>query len=254
MKRIFFAKCGALGCAVAVLLSALAFTSCVPDGGDEFKNSNGGGSPTENPKLPDGVKQISLFKGLGGGDLVGLYYNEDGFLISSNGWMLSSLGNVSDITKVDYIPRYDWRNQIYAELGLGFVGYHPTQGFVAFLIASMALDEDRTPVGVGLLYLPNFNGGDDAIELNASSLDFDGEGGSQTVELKGTKYAVYQTSFSGDWLTVTKKSTSVEFIKDLIEVTVSPNPTDEPRTTTIMIGTEKGKGTPLKITQKANKE
>lgn len=249
MRRIFFNCRLTRGCAMVALLSVLTLTSCIPDGGEE--SSNGVTQP-ETPTLPEGVKQISMFSGLGGGDLSGLYYNEDGFLISTNGWMLSSLGRVSGIISVDYIPRFNWQPQLYAEVGLGFVGYHPAQGFVAFLVASMALDELRNPVGVGMLYIPNFTTGSEPIELEATALNFKAEGGTETVELKGTKYSEYQISFSGDWLKATPASSIYSFIKDEIEVTVSPNTTDEPRTTTVMIGTEQGKITPLKITQEAD--
>lgn len=249
MRKIFFSRCLTRVCVLAVFLLALTLTSCMPDGGEE--SSNGGTQP-DTPTLPEGVKQISLFSGYGGGDLAGLYYNEDGFLISTNGWMMSSLGKISGISDIDYIPRYNWQPQLYAEVGLGFVGYHPAQGFVAFLVASMALDELRNPVGVGMLYIPNYRNGSDPVELEATALEFKAEGGTEIVELKGTKYREYQISYSGDWLTVTPKSSIYSFIKDEIEVTVTPNTTDETRTTAVMIGTEQGKLTTLRITQKAN--
>lgn len=237
---------------LAVAISAvfiLSMWSCMPDVTDS-NGSNGENNGSTTEELPEGVKTIALFSGIGGGDLAGLYFSEDGFLTSANGWMLSSLGTTGGITKNEYIPTTNWQPQLYAQLGLGFIGYHQQQGFVSLYISSIALDDQRRPVGVGIFYIPNFTAGEIALDFGETSIEFPQSGGTHTLELQGIKYALYETLATVDWVTVTPKSSSIPFIKDEIDITVSANTGDEQRSGILTIATEGGKTTKIDITQK----
>lgn len=244
--KIFSGKLSSL-CATMAFALMFSLTSCIPDGGDV--NSGGSGGEEENKPLPEAVKQISLFSGYGGGSLAGLYFSEDGFITSSNGWMLSSLGAVHDITDVNYIPCDDWYSQITPTMSLGFVGYHPNEGFVGFFVAGLANSDMYTTVGVGLLYYPAFPT-DYAFDLQETSVDFLAGGASHTVKMNGTKYCEYEYYFDCDWLTVTPKASYMSFILDEIELTAKPNTTSAPRSVDVVIRTQLGKTTTLKVSQR----
>ena len=229
---------------------ALALGSCMPDG--DVKGSSGGGTEEEAKPTPSGVKTIALYSNLAGSNLSGLYFNDNGFLTSDNGWMLSEVGYVPGIGNVDYIPITNWANQITPVVDLGFVGYHPREGFVSFLVASLGYDENRLPFAVGLMYYPGFTGGETAVELFKDQLEFPAEGGTQTVSLKGPKYSIYQLAFSDDWVQAQSKGSVYSFIDDEIEVTVEPNTTGETRSGFVKVVTDRNMTTTLAIKQAAN--
>ncbi|MDE6703179.1 MAG: BACON domain-containing protein [Muribaculaceae bacterium] len=249
MKKIHFFDKISCACMVLCLAMASAFTSCMPDGD---VNSGGNGSEVEEKPAPEGVKSVALYSNLPGSQLSGLYFNEHGFLTSDNGWMLAPVGRVPGIGNVDYIPLTNWANQISPDVDLGFVGYHPKEGFVSFLVASIGYDEYRYPFAVGLMYLDNFSGGETPVELEKDIIDFPAAGGTQTVSLKGQKYSLYQMAYTGDWLSTAAKSSVYPFINDRIEVTVQPNTTDAPRSDVISIVTDRNEITTLKVNQSAD--
>lgn len=228
------------------LAMASALTSCMPDGD---ASSGGSGSEVEEKPAPDGVKSVALYSNLPGSQLSGLYFNEHGFLTSDNGWMLAPVGYVPGIGNVDYIPITNWANQIAPDAELGFVGYHPKEGFVSFFVASIGYDEYRYPFAVGLMYLDNFSGGETPVELEKDVIDFPAAGSTQTVSLKGPKYSLYQMAFTGDWLSTAAKGSVYSFINDEIEVTVRANTTGEPRSDVISIVTDRNQITKLKVNQ-----
>lgn len=245
--KIFSGKLSSV-CVTMAIAMMFSLTSCMPDGGDDNNGGNNGGEE-ENKPLPESVKQISLFSGYGGGSLAGLYFSEDGFITSSNGWLLSSLGAVHNITNVNYIPCNDWFPQITPTIGLGFVGYHPNEGFVGFLVAGLANSDMYTTVGVGLMYYPAFPT-DYAFELQESSVDFLAGGATHTVKMDGTKYCEYEIYVGCDWLTATPKASSAPFILDEIELTAKPNTMADPRSVDVVIRTQSGKTTTLKVSQR----
>lgn len=234
-----------------------SFTSCTPSA-----EPGSGGSAGEEPEkkpLPEGVeaKSIGLFYD-SGDNLAGLGFTRDGFLtttVSSAGdWYLSSVGQQPGLGNVDYIPMSNWDLQLFPHEGEGFVGYNSKQGFVRFLVAAVARDENREVVGVGLLYLGAFSGSEEPVELKEWSYDFPAEGGAQVAELKGNKYSTYQVFNSTTWATVQRTSSTYEFIQDRINIQVEPNPSTEPREAIITLRTTSSKESSFKIYQEGSAE
>lgn len=249
MKKLRFNGKISCACIAICLAFASAFTSCMPDG--DVKGGGNKGEEVEEKPTPEGVKTVALYSNLPGSQLSGIFFSEHGFISSSNGWMFASVGMVPGIGNVDYIPMSGWADQISPAVDLGFVGYHPKEGFVSFLVASIAYDQERYPFAVGLMYLANFTGGETAVELEKDVIDFPAEGGTQTVSLKGQKYSLYQMAFTGDWLTVSSKGSIYPFINDEIIVTAKANTSEEKRSDAIAIVTDRNQITTLKINQAA---
>lgn len=242
--------------ASAVFALGLSFvvslTSCMPSSPDSGGNESGD-SPQVKP-LPSGVepKSIGLFSDAGD-NLAGLGYTRDGFLtttVSGMGdWYLVSVGQQPGLGNVDYIPMNDWSLQLFPHQGEGFVGYNTKQGFVRFIVASLAYNQNRDVVGVGLLYLGAFEGYDEPVELKQWSYDFPVGGGEQTAELAGDKYSVYQVFNPSTWVTVQRESSVYTFINDRIAIKVEPNTTTESRQAIITLRTTSGKESSFKVIQ-----
>ena len=99
------------------------------------------------------------------------------------------------------------------------------------------------------MYLGNFTGSEDPIELKEWSYEFTPEGGVQHAQIAGDKYATYQTYTNRSWVTIRRTSSHYKFIEDLIEMTVEPNTTTEPREAIVTIRTSAGQESSFKIYQ-----
>ncbi len=253
MNRLY--KPASLLALIFSVLFAAAVTSCMPDNPGSGGGS-GSGEEVDKKPLPEGVQANSIGLYYDTGDnLAGLGFTRDGFLttiLSNSGdWYLSSVGYQPGLGNVDYIPMNDWSLQLFPHEGEGFVGYNSKQGFVRFIVAAFARNDQREIVGVGLLYLGGFGGSDQPIELKEWSYDFPADGGTQVAELKGNKYATYQLLNYPKWAKVQRTSSVYEFIQDRIQIDVEPNTAPEPREAVVTIRTTAGQESSFKIYQDA---
>ena len=239
------------------VIMGAAFTSCVPSG-DPAGGGGGSGSDEEGgvvaKPLPTGVepKVIGLFYDTRD-NLAGLGLAAEGYLttiISDYGdWSLAPVGILPGLGNVDYIPTEGWDNLIFPAVGLGFVGYNSKQGFVRFIIGGLYANSNTEVTGVALMYLGNFTGSEDPIELKEWSYEFSPEGGVQHAQIAGDKYSTYQTYTNRSWVTIRRTSSHYKFIEELIEMTVEPNTTTEPREAIVTIRTSAGQESSFKIYQ-----
>lgn len=236
--------------AFAILLSAIMF-SCIPD--PNGPGTNNGTDPETKPE-PQGTLTAELYKD-SGDNIAGLGLSSDGFLTTIlstslyGEWYLASVGIVPSLGNVDYIPMNGWGTMLFPRVGMGFIGYCPTQGFVRFVVGAIAQDNQGELVGVGLKYLGKFTGSDDPIELEESVYDFDEDGGTMIAKLKGLKYSTYQLVNDNDWIRPLMTSSAYSFIYDRIEINVEPNESPESRSGLIKLVTASGKETTFIVTQ-----
>lgn len=242
---------------IALLLAVcmtVSLSSCVPDPSGPNMNGN---EQVEAKPDPENTKQIGLFSD-SGDNIAGLGFSKDGYLKSIVNnmpeWYLAPVGEVPGIGNIDYIPLRNWDTFLVPRLGLGFVGYSATEGFVRFYVAGLAYDSNsnNSVVGVGLKYVGGFSGSEEALEFAETSFEVNSGGGKVETALTGKKYATYQFYTNANWLTIIRTSSVYSFIYDVLEIEVAPNSSAEERTATISVVSGDNKETVITIYQKGN--
>lgn len=249
MKRLDNIGAAALSGLALMLLAA----SCMPNV-DDNSSGNGGGTGQEVKPTPEGVKQIELST-WPGDELAGIHLSTDGVLEAarpSEDWYFASVGTVPGLGNVDYIPKNNWDTGIRPDIGLGFVGYSPREGFVRFMVGLVVLDASRVATNVGLYYLGNFLGKDEPLPLKDQSFVIGFQGGTVKTTIEGRSYAPYDVLISEPWLTGEKVGTVYSFIYNAVEITVEPNPTAEVREASVRVKTHSGNQTIITVVQDGN--
>lgn len=232
------------------LLLAVAFAACSSD--DDSTDGDGNIKPDVNVNDPVGTVSLSMMKGpsiregateIGSsGIYIGNDYNFDG------GYFIS-LGTVKGLGNVSYIPTTGWASKVSVRSGNGYVACDHGLLYRIF-VEKEIVGTTGGIIGYDVKYQAPFKGKDLELELPATSISFDKNGGTENIVLDNKEFVVFTAKSSEDWCRITPISTyNYSFLSNGIQITVYPSNVVATTEATITLTTAYGKKKEIKVTR-----
>ena len=232
------------------LLLAVAFAACSSD--DDSTDGDGNIKPDVNVNDPAGTVSLSMMKGpsirdgateIGSsGIYIGNDYNFDG------GYFIS-LGTVKGLGNVSYIPTTGWASKVSVRSGNGYVACDHGLLYRIF-VEKEIVGTTGGIIGYDVKYQAPFKGKDLELELPATSISFDKNGGTENIVLDNKEFVVFTAKSSEDWCRITPISTyNYSFLSNGIQITVYPSNVVATTEATITLTTAYGKKKEIKVTR-----
>ena len=233
------------------LLLAVAFAACSSD--DDSTDGDGNIKPDVNVNDPVGTVSLSMMKGpsiydgateIGGSRIyIGDDYNFDG-------GNFISLGTVKGLGNVSYIPTTGWASKVSVRSGNGYVACDPYGTFYRIFVEKEIVGTTGGIIGYDVKYQAPFKGKDLELELPATSISFDKNGGTENIVFNNKEFVVFTAKSSEDWCQIIPTSTyNYSFLANGIQITVYPSDVAATTEATITLTTAYGKKKEIKVTR-----
>lgn len=239
---------------------ALTMAACGAD--DDLTDDNGNVKPDAIVEDPEGTISLSMMKGSSYKDATRLgntyiYIGDDYNFKHDEGYgcQFVSLGTVKGLGNVSYIPTSGWASSVAVKNGSGYVAcrrnyYSDNYDFYRIFVEDELVGTSGGIIGYEVKYQTPFKGKDVELDIQATALSFDENGGTEDIVFGNKDIVVFSAKSSADWCTVQKTSTyDQSFLSNGVRITVQPS--DETTTTeaTVTLTTAYGKEKEIKVTR-----
>lgn len=230
------------------LLLAVAFAACSSD--DDSTDGDGNIKPNVNVNDPVGTVSLSMMKGPSireGATGIGSIYIGDDY--NFDGGYFISLGTVKGLGNVSYIPTTGWASKVSVRSGNGYVACDHGSLYRIF-VEKEIVGTTGGIIGYDVKYQAPFKGKDLELELPATSVSFDKNGGTENIVFNNKEFVVFTAKSSEDWCRITPISTyNYSFLSNGIQITVYPSNVAATTEATITLTTAYGKKKEIKVTR-----
>ena len=239
------------------LAIALVTNSCSRE--DDNLDGEGNIKPDVEVPDPEGTIQLSMMSGDGSNAtkidnlfFIGGDYNFSG----DSDCYFASLGEVKGLGNISYVPTTGWANKVALRAGCGYVAclynsyWHKEPTFYRIYVSDYILNGTGGIIGADVKYQKPFEGKDEAISLEAKSLTFPSDGGTQTLVFKNSGVVLFNVETDvPEWCSIEKISTFDQpFLTNGIEIKVGKNNSSDAKKGKIILTTLHGKKTEIDVT------
>lgn len=251
MKRIF----NLFAFLTALLLTAFATSSC-SDGNDNLDPDNGQVvKPDTNVPDPEGTIPLTMRNGSNGStSLDGAIYIDKGDNFEGNNTWFTTIGPVKGLGNVSAIPQSGWSERISVIPGNGYVAahydyYYQHTTYYRIYVSEYVTNVAGGVIGAEIKYQKPFNGTDESLTLDESTLTFNEDGGSKVVSVTSKNFVPFTCSSSAGWCQVKEAApTDFPFLTNSVVVTVDPLASlVGEQEATVTLTTKYGKKTTFKV-------
>lgn len=232
------------------LLLAVAFAACSSD--NDSTDGDGNIKPDVNVNDPVGTVSLSMMKGssisagatrIGRSDIyIGNDYNFDG-------GSFISLGTVKGLGNVSYIPTTGWADMVSVRSNNGYVAYS-NDSFYRIFVEKEIVGTTGGIIGYDVKYQAPFKGKDLELELPATSVSFDKNGGTENIVFNNKEFVVFTAKSSEYWCQIIPTSTyNYSFLANGIQIIAQPSNVTAKTEATITLTTAYGKKKEIKVTR-----
>lgn len=232
-----------------MLLIAMSVIAC---SSDDSTDGDGNIKPDANVNDPVGTVSLSMMKGksiydgatrIGSTNIyIGNDYNFDG------GYFIS-LGTVKGLGNVSYIPTTGWADMVSVRSGNGYVAYS-NGDFYRIFVEKEIVGTTGGIIGYDVKYQAPFKGKDLELELPATSVSFDKNGGTENIVFNNKEFVVFTAKSSENWCQIIPTSTyNYSFLSNGIQIKVYPSDVAATTEATITLTTAYGKKKEIKVTR-----
>lgn len=232
-----------------MLLIAMSVIAC---SSDDSTDGDGNIKPDANVNDPVGTVSLSMMKGksiydgatrIGSTNIyIGNDYNFDG------GYFIS-LGTVKGLGNVSYIPTTGWADMVSVRSGNGYVAYS-NGDFYRIFVEKEIVGTTGGIIGYDVKYQAPFKGKDLELELPATSVSFDKNGGTENIVFDNKEFVVFTAKSSENWCQVIPTSTyNYSFLSNGLQIKVYPSDVAATTEATITLTTAYGKKKEIKVTR-----
>lgn len=232
------------------LLLAVAFAACSSD--DDSTDGDGNIKPDVNVNDPAGTVSLSMMKGPStseGATRIGGSYIYIGNDYNFDGGSFISLGTVKGLGNVSYIPTTGWANRVSVRSNNGYVAYS-NDSFYRIFVEKEIVGTTGGIIGYDVKYQAPFKGKDLELELPATSVSFDKNGGTENIVFDNKEFVVFTAKSSEYWCQIIPTSTyNYSFLANGIQIIAQPSNVAAKTEATITLTTAYGKKKEIKVTR-----
>ena len=232
-----------------MLLIAMSVIAC---SSDDSTDGDGNIKPDANVNDPVGTVSLSMMKGksiydgatrIGSTNIyIGNDYNFDG------GYFIS-LGTVKGLGNVSYIPTTGWADMVSVRSGNGYVAYS-NGDFYRIFVEKEIVGTTGGIIGYDVKYQAPFKGKDLELEIPATSVSFDKNGGTENIVFDNKEFVVFTAKSSENWCQIIPTSTyNYSFLSNGLQIKVYPSDVAATTEATITLTTAYGKKKEIKVTR-----
>lgn len=232
-----------------MLLIAMSVIAC---SSDDSTDGDGNIKPDVNVNDPAGTVSLSMMKGPSiseGATRIGGSYIYIGNDYNFDGGSFISLGTVKGLGNVSYIPTTGWADKVSVRNNNGYVAYsHGT--FYRIFVEKEIVGTTGGIIGYDVKYQAPFKGKDLELELPATSVPFDKNGGTENIVFNNKEFVVFTAKSSENWCQIIPTSTyNYSFLSNGIQIEVYPSDVAATTEATITLTTAYGKKKEIKVTR-----
>lgn len=232
-----------------MLLIAMSVIAC---SSDDSTDGDGNIKPDVNVNDPAGTVSLSMMKGPSiseGATRIGGSYIYIGNDYNFDGGSFISLGTVKGLGNVSYIPTTGWADKVSVRNNNGYVAYsHGT--FYRIFVEKEIVGTTGGIIGYDVKYQAPFKGKDLELELPATSVSFDKNGGTENIVFNNKEFVVFTAKSSENWCQIIPTSTyNYSFLSNGIQIEVYPSDVAATTEATITLTTAYGKKKEIKVTR-----
>lgn len=232
-----------------MLLIAMSVIAC---SSDDSTDGDGNIKPDVNVNDPAGTVSLSMMKGPSiseGATRIGGSYIYIGNDYNFDGGSFISLGTVKGLGNVSYIPTTGWADKVSVRNNNGYVAYsHGT--FYRIFVEKEIVGTTGGIIGYDVKYQAPFKGKDLELELPATSVSFDKNGGTENIVFNNKEFVVFTAKSSENWCQIIPTSTyNYSFLSNGIQIEVYPSDVAVTTEATITLTTAYGKKKEIKVTR-----
>ena len=232
-----------------MLLIAMSVIAC---SSDDSTDGDGNIKPDVNVNDPAGTVSLSMMKGPSiseGATRIGGSYIYIGNDYNFDGGSFISLGTVKGLGNVSYIPTTGWADKVSVRNNNGYVAYsHGT--FYRIFVEKEIVGTTGGIIGYDVKYQAPFKGKDLELELPATSVSFDKNGGTEDIVFNNKEFVVFTAKSSENWCQIIPTSTyNYSFLSNGIQIEVYPSDVTATTEATITLTTAYGKKKEIKVTR-----
>lgn len=232
-----------------MLLIAMSVIAC---SSDDSTDGDGNIKPDVNVNDPAGTVSLSMMKGPSiseGATGIGGSYIYIGNDYNFDGGSFISLGTVKGLGNVSYIPTTGWADKVSVRNNNGYVAYsHGT--FYRIFVEKEIVGTTGGIIGYDVKYQAPFKGKDLELELPATSVSFDKNGGTENIVFNNKEFVVFTAKSSENWCQIIPTSTyNYSFLSNGIQIEVYPSDVTATTEATITLTTAYGKKKEIKVTR-----
>ena len=219
---------------------------------DDSTDGDGNIKPDVNVNDPAGTVSLSMMKGPSiseGATGIGGSYIYIGNDYNFDGGSFISLGTVKGLGNVSYIPTTGWADKVSVRNNNGYVAYsHGT--FYRIFVEKEIVGTTGGIIGYDVKYQAPFKGKDLELELPATSVSFDKNGGTENIVFNNKEFVVFTAKSSENWCQIIPTSTyNYSFLSNGIQIEVYPSDVTATTEATITLTTAYGKKKEIKVTR-----
>ena len=219
---------------------------------DDSTDGDGNIKPDVNVNDPAGTVSLSMMKGPSiseGATGIGGSYIYIGNDYNFDGGSFISLGTVKGLGNVSYIPTTGWADKVSVRNNNGYVAYsHGT--FYRIFVEKKIVGTTGGIIGYDVKYQAPFKGKDLELELPATSVSFDKNGGTENIVFNNKEFVVFTAKSSENWCQIIPTSTyNYSFLSNGIQIEVYPSDVAATTEATITLTTAYGKKKEIKVTR-----
>ena len=219
---------------------------------DDSTDGDGNIKPDVNVNDPAGTVSLSMMKGPSiseGATRIGGSYIYIGNDYNFDGGSFISLGTVKGLGNVSYIPTTGWADKVSVRNNNGYVAYsHGT--FYRIFVEKEIVGTTGGIIGYDVKYQAPFKGKDLELELPATSVSFDKNGGTENIVFNNKEFVVFTAKSSENWCQIIPTSTyNYSFLSNGIQIEVYPSDVAATTEATITLTTAYGKKKEIKVTR-----
>lgn len=233
-----------------VAILAMAMAACGSDG--DSTDDSGNVTPGTGGSDPAGTVSLSMMKGSSpreGATTIGsssMYIGND--YNFTNGDFVS-LGTMKGLGNVSYIPTTGWASNVAVKKSIGYVAYANGE-FYRIFAEKEIVGTTGGVIGFDVKYQAPFKGKDLDIDIQATALSFDKNGGTENIVFNNREFVVFSAKSSADWCQVLPTSTyDSYFLSNGVQIIVQPSNVAKVTEATVTLTTAYGKKKEIKVTR-----
>lgn len=160
-----------------------------------------------------------------------------------------SLGSVKGLGNVAYIPTVGWASNVAVRKNTGYVAYVNGE-FYRIFAENEITGTTGGVIGYDVKYQAPFKGKDLDLDIQATAISFDKNGGSENVVFGNKEFVVFSAKSSADWCQVLPTSTyDYYFLSNGVQIIVQPSNVAKTTEATVTLTTAYGKKKEIKVTR-----
>lgn len=241
---------------MVILAVVLVTNSCSRE--DDNLDGDGNIKPDVEVPDPEGTIQLSMMSGdVSNATMIDnlFYIGGDYNFSGGSDCYFASLGEVKGLGNISYVPTTGWANKVALRAGCGYVAcqysyWHKEPTFYRIYVSDYVVNETGGIIGADVKYQKPFEGKDEAISLEAKSLTFPSDGGTQTLVFKNSGVVLFNVETDvPEWCSIEKISTFDQpFLTNGIEIKVGKNNSSDAKKGKIILTTLHGEKTEIDVT------